>query len=206
MAPGILAESPRETYGCSQKEKLVDAGQQVQQWPKHFTSEMAWNGHAFQTEQDYTTVITQAENEEIAAGIAIFLGMLLWPQYTKRSISNAGIELGLDGSEINPENFPLPTLAAKLRDCAIQIHSGKGFVNIRGINFEGYTREESILVFLGLSGYIAERRAKQDSQGNMVMHICDAKSSAIRQEDRPTRFSTRASVSTWHINLDFVQR
>jgi hypothetical protein len=33
----------------------------------------------------------------------------------------------------------------------------------------------------------------------MLMHIRDAKSSSISQEDRPTRFSNRASVSEQHV-------
>jgi hypothetical protein len=102
--------------------------------------------------------------------------------------------LGLDGHEISIANFVLPTLGQALRQGGVDVYSGRGFATVRGIDFDRYACEDQILIFLGISSYFGEKRAKQDDQGNMLMHIRDAKGSAILQGERPTRFSNRASV------------
>lgn len=122
--------------------------------------------------------------------------------------------LGLDGCDVRQSTFPLPTLGESLLRLAIDVHCGKGFINVRGLNPENYSPEDNILLFLGLSSYIGEVRARQDEDGNMLstihissrisrstayakhqVHICDAKRSRESQQNRPIRFSSRASVS-----------
>jgi len=123
-------------------------------------------------------------------------------------------ELGLYGSEVTPATFPLPTLGPKLYELADDIHSGKGFAAIRGLNPENLCPEDNVIIFLGVSSYIGSQRGRQDEDGNMLsecflsciiiqgdmsnvrpVHIRDAKSSTTAQEDRPIRYSRRASVS-----------
>jgi hypothetical protein len=80
---------------------------------------------------------------------------------------------------MNTNNFQLATFAGKLRQSAVEVHSGRGFVNIRGAELDRYSPEDSVIIFLGLSSYIGEKRAKQDDQGNMLMHTSNAQSSPI---------------------------
>ena len=51
---------------------------------------------------------------------------------------------------------------------AEDLHHGKGFVNIRGLDPNHYSSEDNILLFLGISSYIGEKRAKQDDDGSML--------------------------------------
>jgi hypothetical protein len=74
----------------------------------------------------------------------------------------------LDGSEVNCESFPLPTLGTHLRDLALEVHEGRGFVNIRGLNSAAYSHEDNMLLFLGISSYIGETRGKQDDEGHII--------------------------------------
>jgi hypothetical protein len=120
-------------------------------------------------------------------------------------------ELGLYGNEVTPDTFPLPTLGPKLQQVALDIHRGRGFAVVRGLNPDEFSPEDNVLVFLGISSYIGVQRGRQDEEGNMLsksrtpysrppkltspVHIRDAKLSKTPQQDRPTRYSSRASVS-----------
>jgi hypothetical protein len=74
----------------------------------------------------------------------------------------------LDGYEINKDNFPLPTLGPRLQGLNNDLHLGKGFFSIRGLDPKKYSVEDNTLLFLGISSHIAEQRAKQDNAGNML--------------------------------------
>lgn len=39
---------------------------------------------------------------------------------------------------------------------------------MRGLNPDEYSQEDNILVFLGISSYVGEKRGKQDEAGNML--------------------------------------
>lgn len=69
---------------------------------------------------------------------------------------------------MHPDTFPLPKLGPKLQQAAVDVHGGKGFVVIRGINPDGFTPEENALIFLGISSYIGDKRGRQDEEGNML--------------------------------------
>jgi hypothetical protein len=75
--------------------------------------------------------------------------------------------LGLDGQEVNRQNFPLPIMQERLHAYALDLHRGKGFFSVRGLDPNDYSPEDNVIIFLGISSYIAERRGKQDTQGNM---------------------------------------
>jgi hypothetical protein len=77
-------------------------------------------------------------------------------------------DLGLYGDAVSPETFPLPTLGPKLVQVAVDIHQGKGFAVVRGLSPQDFSPEENILIFLGISSYIAPKRGRQDEDGNML--------------------------------------
>lgn len=76
--------------------------------------------------------------------------------------------LGLYGSEVSSSNFPLPTLGEKLLRTTFDIHRGKGFAVIRGLNPAEFSPEDNAIIFLGISSYIGSRRGRQDEDGNML--------------------------------------
>ncbi|KAH6673450.1 hypothetical protein B0J14DRAFT_480841 [Halenospora varia] len=146
------------------------------EWPGRLTSGLAWDPSMISHESSYTYSLTATNIQEIENALESFKS------------------LGLDGCDVRQSTFPLPTLGESLLRLAIDVHCGKGFINVRGLNPENYSPEDNILLFLGLSSYIGEVRARQDEDGNMLMHICDAKRSRESQQNRPIRFSSRAST------------
>jgi hypothetical protein len=83
-------------------------------------------------------------------------------------LANTGIAHEVDGNLVNTNNFPLGQLGNKLRDICHEVHNGKGFFVIRGLDPAKYTVEDSTAIFLGIQSYIAEQRARQDDKGNMI--------------------------------------
>lgn len=69
---------------------------------------------------------------------------------------------------MSSDTFPLPTLGPKLRRLAADIHRGKGFAVIRGLNPVDFSDEDNVVVFLGISSYIGAKRGRQDENGNML--------------------------------------
>lgn len=69
---------------------------------------------------------------------------------------------------MNTETFPLPTLGAKLNNVSKQIHDGIGFAVLRGLDPKKYSPRDNILLYVGITSYIAEVRGCQDYDGRMV--------------------------------------
>jgi hypothetical protein len=76
--------------------------------------------------------------------------------------------LGLGPESVSRETFPLPKLRSKLEDVANELHNGIGFAVLRGLDPELYTALDNVLLYLGVTSYIAEKRGCQDSSGNMI--------------------------------------
>ncbi|KAI1746574.1 hypothetical protein F4782DRAFT_43397 [Xylaria castorea] len=101
--------------------------------------------------------------------------------------------LGLDGDQVSPRVFPLPTLGKVLRDLATELHDGRGFFVLRGLDPREISLEDKILRYLAITSYVADKIGVQDDHGNVFAHIREAKYSLECQEDRPVRDSKLAS-------------
>jgi hypothetical protein len=112
--------------------------------------------------------------------------------------SSADIGAGFEGfvtfDEINPTTFPLPNLGAKLREIATTLHSGIGFDVLRGLEPSRYTSVDNIVIYLGLTSYIAPKRAVQDSSGNMLIHVKDLGDKIPHAELRQSPYAHSAQV------------
>ncbi|KAI0427245.1 hypothetical protein F5Y09DRAFT_37593 [Xylaria sp. FL1042] len=94
------------------------------------------------------------------------------------------LTLGLDGSEVSHENFPLPGLDSQLRECAVNIHRGSGVCIVRGLVSEQYSAEDNTIMFLGLASHIGGQRGVQTSKGAMLTHVYESNSWTVPREKR----------------------
>ncbi|KAL2165507.1 hypothetical protein VTH06DRAFT_807 [Thermothelomyces fergusii] len=122
-------------------------------FPAQLRHELAWTGSDFKDSSDYIMVLSDAHLAEIKSALESYKS------------------LGQDGDLVNATNFPLPTLGPKLRELSDDVHNGKGFCVIRGIDPALYSVEDLTLIYLGVQSYIAEQRGRQDKRGNMLVHI-----------------------------------
>ncbi|GKT48341.1 TBC domain-containing protein C1778.09 [Colletotrichum spaethianum] len=120
-------------------------------FPETVVDESAWTGPQFTRESQYTYNLTNADLEELAAALKHFKGIP-----------------GLDGDLVNKDNFPLPILGAALGRVARDIHCGKGFAVVRGLDPQKHSVEDLTVLYLGIQGYIANQRGRQDKKGNML--------------------------------------
>jgi hypothetical protein len=103
--------------------------------------------------------------------------------------------LGLYGSQVSTSTFPLPSVGPKLLRLAVDLHRGKGFGVIRGLNTDEFSKEDNIIIFLGLSSYIAERRGRQDEDGNMLSKLYYSPSPTWKKKKEKKRKRKRNSKS-----------
>ena len=89
----------------------------------------------------------------------IFLQLLLITFCTGLNLPFEAVSKGL---------FPLPTLGSKLKTLAKTLVDGVGFLLIRGLDPKQLSNEANIVMYLGVSSYLGEKRGIQDELGNML--------------------------------------
>ncbi|EAQ93631.1 hypothetical protein CHGG_01866 [Chaetomium globosum CBS 148.51] len=141
-------------------------------FPAHLPDKLAWTGSDFNKTSDHILNLSGTHLAEIRAALGSYKS------------------LGQDGDLVEPTNFPLPTLGPKLKELSGDIHNGRGFCVIRGLNPASYTVEDLTLVYLGVQSYIAEQRGRQDKCGNMLVHI--VADNSTKQAAEHHRHSTKA--------------
>lgn len=138
-------------------------------WPSRLKSNLAWDGAQLNSDADCTYTLSELERSEVRTALHHFLGMY----FTLRVLATCLLifffeGLGLYGTEVNRNNFPLPSLLKRLDLIAQNVHRGRGFAIIRGLDPKEYSPEDNAIVFLGISSYIGEKRGMQDGDGNML--------------------------------------
>ena len=104
-----------------------------------------------------------------------------------------GLNLPLD--EISRSTFPLPTLSSQVKSLAQGLYAQNGFFVIRGLEPRRYSSVENMVMYLGLSAYVSERRGRQDEHSNMLLHLVDLGSSAAPDNLRQAPYSNVGQVS-----------
>jgi hypothetical protein len=146
-------------------------------WPRNIDSPLAWHPKDLQEEEDYVVTLTSDEKAVINAALAYFQSEYHKSQSSKQAlIQIAG--LALDVSGVNPDTFPLGQFATRLQALAVELHSGRGFFVLRGLDPKLYTGEQNAIIFIGISSYIGETRGRQDMEGKMLGEYC--KSSVVK--------------------------
>jgi len=69
---------------------------------------------------------------------------------------------------VSRQTFPLPTLQSKLDGVSKTLHFGRGFTVLRGLEPKKYSPFDNVIIYLGVTNYIAVKRGCQDSSWNML--------------------------------------
>ncbi|KAL1837018.1 hypothetical protein VTJ49DRAFT_4387 [Mycothermus thermophilus] len=104
-----------------------------------------------------------------------------------------------DPDDISRKTFVLPTLQAQLERASHQVHQGRGFVIVRGLDPRKYTAEDNVTIFLGVASYIGEQRGVQDKKGSMLTHVTDSKVWTTPPEMRHGIHTTTGLA--WHCDM-----
>ncbi|KAL1959403.1 hypothetical protein VTO42DRAFT_2206 [Malbranchea cinnamomea] len=139
-------------------------------FPAKLVSDLVWDGSDIRDRYDWTYVLTEADLQEIHSALEHF-----------KSLQKP---IGF----VNQGTFPLPNLHSTLRAISDELHNGHGFKVIRGLPVDKYSREENIIIYVGVSSHIAPLRGRQDTSFNgkpadvMLNHIKDL--STIKSNER----------------------
>ena len=119
-----------------------------------FEGPAAWFGPEMAESQQWIYQLSPREIDELDAAVT--------------SVS----EQGIPPIEVNPENFPLPTLGKALSNIRNEVIRGRGFVLIRGVPVQRYSTEQSVIVYWGIGSYLGQT-VPQNAKGHLLGHIKD---------------------------------
>ncbi|KAG6809387.1 hypothetical protein H0H92_000456 [Tricholoma furcatifolium] len=136
-------------------------------FPKRLDSPLVWEGKEWQDESQWVYELSDIELKEIDDAVRYFHS------------------LNLPFGHISKATFPLPTLGNALTNLARELHSGRGFFLLRTIPVNSYSREDNILIYAGVSAWIAPLRGLQDKNGGVLSHIKDLTKTRGRAVDGP---------------------
>src|SRR5580704_6477829 len=114
----------------------------------------AWTVADFRSPADYSVDLDAAQLCDIAAAI--------------RSIKAAGI--GLDG--LQREHFEVPSLRPVVEEIRRQVEDGRGFVLLRRLPVEDYSKDDLGLIFWGIGTHLG-RGLSQSVMGDRLGHVKD---------------------------------
>ena len=136
-----------------------------------------WTGEELANSTEWIYELTESDVEEIEAAL--------------RSCQ----ERKFDTLDIAPKDFPLPTLGAKLVGFREEILQGRGFVLLRGLPVEQWSRSEVLTVYWGLASQIGQPLS-QSVKGHMIDHVHDSGRTLAEAEVRAYQTSVRMTYHT----------
>lgn len=114
----------------------------------------AWQGATLLAERDWIRPIGDAATAEIDAALA---------QVKQR---------GIDWRGLAKEDFPLPTLSAKLAAIADELESGRGVVKLTGFPVDRYGEQDLRTLYFGIGCHLGTPVHQNGSRG-LMRDICD---------------------------------
>jgi len=118
------------------------------------TGPSVWHGSELAADQSWSTAWTEQELTEIENALRL-------------AMTNHA-----DWRHLAPEHFPLPTVAAKLAQVAVDLEEGKGVVRLTGLPVESYSLTELQFIWMGLGVHLGTPRY-QDRNGQLMREIRD---------------------------------
>jgi Taurine catabolism dioxygenase TauD, TfdA family len=160
----------------------------VQPLPPEINDRSAWYGRDLAQQSDWIEQLSETEIAEVAAATKELLS-----RTTKKPNPSA------DLTSLSSDDFPLPTLGPRLQrlldDVLIGRKSvGRGFVLIRALPIQRWTRREAAIAFLGIGVHLGSLRM-QNAAGHLLGHVRDLGRSS---QDPETRIYQTRERQTFH--------
>lgn len=121
-------------------------------FPAMTTNPAAWYGPHLVARKDWIQELSDGDIQEI--------------EQTTRPLAESGIEI----ATLRQTDFPLPTVGPKLRQILHELLEGRGFVLLRGLPVERWSRRQVALAFLALGCHLGNPRS-QNAQGHLLGHV-----------------------------------
>ncbi len=125
----------------------------------------AWYGSDYQDSDEWIHAFTGDEIEELEAAI------------------DGVTERGLEISEIEREDFHLPTLGPRLAEIQEEVVRGRGFVLFRDLPVKRWSRRETATAYWGLGRHFGDP-VSQNAKGHLLGHVKDIGHDPSKPETR----------------------
>ena len=142
--------------------------------PPEVRDASVWYGPGVARQTDWVVRLTDTEIAEVG-------------------IANRKLEKS-DLQHLAAKDVPLPTLGTRLRGVLEEVMKGRGFVLIRGLPVERWTRREAAIAFLVIGVHLGNLRM-QNAEGHLLGHVRDLGRSS---EDPNTRIYQTRERQTHH--------
>lgn len=145
--------------------------------PPEISDASAWYGPDLKDSSDWIKLLTEAEIAEV-----------------ENAANELAEQLSFDLTSISAEDFPLPTLGPRLQRLMKEVLNGRGFVLIRALRVERWTRRQAAITFLGIGSHLGNLRM-QNAAGHLLGHVRDLGQSS---QDPNTRIYQTRERQTHH--------
>ncbi len=122
--------------------------------PQEIPGPSAWYGPDLAARGDWIEPLSETEIAEIDAA--------------SQRLASAEIDI----PSIRRADFPLPTLGPRLRRILEEVLNGRGFVLLRRLPVERWSRRQAATAFFGLGAHLGNART-QNAQGHVLGHVQD---------------------------------
>jgi hypothetical protein len=126
--------------------------------PGEIRGPSAWYGPDLDRRRDWIEPLSTAELAEIQLATNRAIERLHNPE--------------IDLVKLRREDFPLPTLGPRLDRMLDEVLTGRGFVLIRGLPVEAWSRLQLAVAFFGIGTYWGNARS-QNADGHVLGHVKD---------------------------------
>ncbi|KAI9770132.1 MAG: hypothetical protein M1840_003582 [Geoglossum simile] len=157
-------------------------------FPLRLEGDMAWTGSDYEGKPDlYVSYLSPGEIIQIEGAISHFKALR--------------VSRGL----LSTQTFPLPEeLSSRLQSINNKVNNGRGFVVLRGLQPAKYTEEEIVILYAGLTSYVANNRAR------FIDHIYYQRKSkedgeVLRPPELPVAMNFHTDADTGNILSMFTQ-
>ena len=144
--------------------------------PPDVEDRSAWYGSGIADDTDWIEQISTEEVGEVEAAIQEF--------------ERSGVEI----ENVTAEDFPLPTLNLRLQQILDEVLNGRGFVLIKRLPIERWTRRQAAIAFLIIGAQLGNLRM-QNADGHLLGHVRDLGRSS---DDPNTRIYQTRERQTFH--------
>ena len=144
--------------------------------PPEIKGRSAWYGPELARSTDWIARLSKTEIAEVESAIRRL------------------VESSFDLTSISSQDFPLPTLAARLCDVLDEVINGRGFALIRALPVQRWSKREAAIAFLGIGVHLGHLRM-QNAAGHLLGHVKDLGRSS---EDPNARIYQTKERQTFH--------
>ena len=155
---------------------IVSSGIHFPTLPTEVRDRSAWYGADLAGREDWIDRLSEAETSELENAIQELQ------------------ESQLDVTSITPRDIPLPILGPRLQPLLDEVLNGRGFVLIKGLPVERWTKRKAAIAFLIIGVHLGNLRM-QNAEGHLLGHVRDLGRSS---DDPNTRIYQTRERQTHH--------